>query len=253
MEMIPIREAMEKRHSVRSYLSTPIPQDVLAALRQAVKECASAAKMRIQLVTDEPQAFQGFMAHYGHFVGVRNYIAFVGQKDETLDERTGYYGEKLVLLAQQLGLSTCWVALTYRKKKCPAVVNPGEKLVCVIALGYGVSRGRPHNSRPATELSNLTAASPDWFRRGMEAVLLAPTAMNQQHFFFQQSGNTVEARSTGGPCSKIDLGIVKYHFELGAGTENFRWSDAPQPVSEKAAEAEAEEEAAVEAETEENA
>lgn len=253
MEMISIREAMETRHSVRSYLSAPIPQDILASLRQAVKECSSAAKMRIQLVTDEPQAFRGFMAHYGHFVGVQNYIAFVGQKDETLDERTGYYGEKLVLLAQQLGLNTCWVALTYSKKKCPVVINPGEKLVCVIALGYGVSRGRAHNTRPATELSNLTAASPEWFRSGMEAVLLAPTAMNQQHFYFQQSGSTVAARSTGGPCSRIDLGIAKYHFELGAGTEHFRWSDAPQPVSEETAEAEAETEAAVEAETEENA
>lgn len=44
MEMIPMREAMQQRHSVRSYLSTPIPQDVLTTLRQAVKECSSAAK-----------------------------------------------------------------------------------------------------------------------------------------------------------------------------------------------------------------
>mgnify|MGYP002673250912 FL=1 len=183
---------------------------------------------------------------------MRNYIAFVGQKDDTLDERTGYYGERLVLLAQQLGLNTCWVAATYRKKKCPAVVNPGEKLVCVIALGYGLWRGKPHVGRPATELSNLTAASPDWFRRGMEAVLLAPTARNQQRFFFQQSGDAVSVRSTGGSYSKIDLGIVKYHFELGAGAENFRWADAPQTVSEEAAIAEAETECAVEAETEEN-
>mgnify|MGYP003190614877 FL=1 len=252
MEMIPMREAMQQRHSVRSYLSTPIPQDVLTTLRQAVKECSSAAKMRIQLVTDEPEAFRGFLARRGHFVGVRNYIAFVGQKDDTLDERTGYYGERLVLLAQQLGLNTCWVAATYRKKKCPAVVNPGEKLVCVIALGYGLWRGKPHTGRPATELSNLTAASPDWFRCGMEAVLLAPTARNQQRFFFQQSGDAVSVRSTGGSYSKIDLGIVKHHFELGAGAENFRWADAPQPVSEEAAIAEAETECAVEAETEEN-
>jgi hypothetical protein len=24
--------------------------------------------------------------------------------------------------------------------------------------------------------------------------------------------------------SKMDLGIVKYHFELGAGKENFEWA-----------------------------
>lgn len=243
MQMLSVREAMEKRHSVRSYLSTPIPQDILLTLKQAVKEYASAAKMRIQLVTEEPDAFNGFLAHYGHFVGVRNYIAFVGQKDDTLDERTGYYGEKLVLLAQQLGLSSCWVALTFSKRKCPAVVNPGEKLVCVIALGYGVSRGRPHKNRPLEQVSNLTEASPAWFRSGMEAVMLAPTAMDQQRFFFRQDGDQVSARSTGGPCSKIDLGIVKCHFELGAGTESFRWADAPQPETPAAAEVPEQEEA----------
>lgn len=229
MEKLSIQEAMQQRHSVRSYLSTPIPQEILLELRQAVKEYSSAAKMRIQLVTDEPAAFGGFMAHYGHFVGVQNYITFVGQKDPTLDERAGYYGEKLVLLAQQLGLNSCWVALSYSKRKCPVVINPGEKLVCVIALGYGVSRGRPHSSRPVTAVSDLTAASADWFRRGMDAVLLAPTAMNQQHFFFKQLGDRVEARSTGGPCSKIDLGIAKCHFEIGAGVENFRWAEAGAP------------------------
>lgn len=241
MQMLSVREAMEKRHSVRSYLSTPIPQDILLTMKQAVKEYASAAKMRIQLVTDEPDAFKGLLAHYGHFVGVRNYIAFVGQKDDTLDERTGYYGEKLVLLAQQLGLSTCWVALTYSKRKCPAIVNPGEKLVCVIALGYGISRGSPHRNRPLEQVCNLTDASPGWFRSGMEAVMLAPTAMDQQRFFFRQEGDEVSVRSTGGPCSKIDLGIVKCHFELGAGTENFRWAGAPQSeVPEAASEPNAE-------------
>lgn len=83
-------------------------------------------KMRIQLVTDEPEAFRGFLARRGHFVGVRNYIAFVGQKDDTLDERTGYYGERLVLLAQQLGLNTCWVAATYRKKNAPPSSIPAR-------------------------------------------------------------------------------------------------------------------------------
>ncbi len=233
MELRSIQEAMESRHSVRSYLSTPIPQDITLTLRQTIKEYSTQARIRIQLVTDEPEAFSGFMAHYGHFVCVRNYITFVADKDGSQDELVGYYGEKLVLLAQQLGLSSCWVAASYRKRKCPVVVNPGEKLVCVIALGYGVSRGNAHKNRPLNQISNLEDASPMWFRSGMMAVLLAPTAMNQQRFFFRQEGDTVEARSTGGPYSKIDLGIAKYHFELGAGTKNFRWKeDAPDASAE---------------------
>lgn len=38
-----------------------------------------------------------------------------GQKADDLDERIGYYGEQLVLLAQALGLNTCWAGLSYRK------------------------------------------------------------------------------------------------------------------------------------------
>lgn len=68
------------------------------------------------------------MAKYGKFSGVRNYIACVGPASPDLDEKVGYYGEYLVLLAQSLGLNTCWVALTFSKGKTPCTVGPGEKL-----------------------------------------------------------------------------------------------------------------------------
>jgi len=58
----------------------------------------------------------------------------------------------------------------------------------------------------------------------VEAALLAPTAVNQQKFRFTLSDRTVKAEATGGFSSRVDLGIVKYHFERGAGTEHFRWA-----------------------------
>ena len=70
---------------------------------------------------------------------------------------------------------------------------------------------------------NAEAAPQDWFLRGIDAALLAPTAMNQQKFTFTCKGNQVSAKAGLGFYSKTDLGIVKYHFELGAGRENFRW------------------------------
>lgn len=217
------KSAMEKRHSVRSYLAKPIDAAELSALSASIKQYNRESGLRIQLVTNEAKAFSGFMAHYGNFSGVRNYIALVAPKIENRESVAGYYGEKLVLEAQALGLSTCWVALTYRKHKCPIIINPDDKLICVIAVGYGVSPGRAHKCRAAEDVSNLTATSPDWFRAGVAAALLAPTAINQQSFFLTQEENTVTLANKGGPCSKIDLGIVKLHFELGAGTENFSW------------------------------
>jgi hypothetical protein len=47
------------------------------------------------------------MAHYGKFIGVKNYIALVGPKSSVQEERLGYYGEQIVLKAQKLGLNTC--------------------------------------------------------------------------------------------------------------------------------------------------
>lgn len=187
--------------------------------------CNEAGGLNMKLVFDEPKAFSAFMARYGKFSGVRNYVVVAGKKADDLNERAGYWGEKFVLAAQSLGLNTCWVALTFGKgaAKKFAGIGRGEKLVCAVALGYGKTQGVPHKSRPLDEVVGAKGA-PEWFLRGAEAALLAPTAMNQQKFRFTLAGErAVRAERTGGFYSDIDLGIVKYHFEQGAGRENFDW------------------------------
>lgn len=216
-------EAMNARHSVRSYTAKPLPADVQQALQQEIAACNAESGLHIQLVLNEPKAFEGGLAHYGSFRGVNNYIALIGKKGAALDEACGYYGERLVLKAQQLGLNTCWVALTYKKIPSAFSVAPGEKLTVVISLGYGETQGVAHRSKPASAVSNLTERSPAWFARGVEAALLAPTAMNQQKFTLTAEGSKVTAKPGFGFYTKMDLGIVKYHFELGAGKENFQW------------------------------
>ena len=219
-----ILEAMKNRHSVRSYIDKLIDSEVLKALRAQIDTCNKESGLHIQLVTDEPNAFGGFMAHYGKFSGVKNYIALIGAKSADLHEKLGYYGERIVLKAQQLGLNTCWVALTFSKGKSKCTIGKGEKLVCVISLGYGATQGVAHKSKPMETLCRLDGTMPDWFKKGMEAALLAPTATNQQKFLFTLSGNIVKAEATGGFYSKMDLGIVKYHFEIGAGKDHFKWA-----------------------------
>lgn len=218
-----LMEAMQQRHSVRSYEDRPLDAQVLAALESEIAACNQEGHLHIQLVTQEPKAFDCFMAHYGKFSGVTNYIALVGSKSGDLEERCGYYGERLALKAQQLGLNTCWVAMSYKKVPGVIQVGKGEKLTVVLALGYGKTQGVAHNSKPLSAVSNLEPTSPNWFRSGVEAAMLAPTAMNQQKFTLTCQGNTVAAKAGAGFYTKLDLGIVKYHFELGAGKENFTW------------------------------
>ena len=221
-----VLEAMRARHSVRQYLDKPIPADVAAALRAEVEACNREGDLNIQLVTDEPGAFDCAMAKYGSFSGVCNYFVLVGPDDDGLEERAGYYGERLVILAQTLGLNTCWVGLTFSKKKARIQVGPGEKLALVIALGYGATQGAPHKDKPMEKLCQADGGMPDWFRRGMEYAMRAPTAINQQKFrFVLEPDGKVRAEALRGPFSRVDLGIVKYHFELGAGRKNFAWAE----------------------------
>ena len=214
---------LESRHSVREFLDKPLPSQAADALRAEIEACNRESGLHIQLVTDEPGAFDGFMAHYGKFSGVSNYIALIGKKGPDLQERIGYFGERLALRAQELGLNTCWVALTFSKRKCRAAVAPGEKLVCVLALGFGRTSGVPHRSKPAEQLCDPGQDPPAWFTEGVRWAMLAPTAMNQQKFFLARRGDRVRLTAGRGFYTRVDLGIVRYHFELGAGTDRFSW------------------------------
>ena len=218
-----IMQAMKNRHSVRQYTDKPLDGQIIKELQAEIDFCNKQSGLHIQLVTDEPKAFDSFMAHYGKFSGVTNYIALIGKKSSKLDELCGYYGEHLVLKAQQLGLNTCWVAMSYKKIPDAFEAKKDEKLTVVIALGYGQNQGVAHKSKSAESVSNINDNSPVWFRSGVEAALLAPTAMNQQKFTLTYENGKVSAAAGFGFYTKLDLGIVKYHFELGAGKENFLW------------------------------
>lgn len=217
-------EAVYARHSVRSFKDRAIEGKVRQDLIDYIRKCSEESKLHLELVLDEPTAFDSFMAHYGKFSNVKNYIVLAGKKDTDLEEKCGYYGEKIVLFAQTLGLNTCWVALTYNKGKAAAQLQPGEKLCLVIAIGYGETDGHPHKSKSKEQVMRTDTILPEWFLKGIDAALLAPTAVNQQKFVFTlKDKNTVTAKAGIGFYSKIDLGIAKCHFELGAGRDNFRW------------------------------
>ena len=219
-----LQEAIVARHSVRQYQERPIEASIINRIQEEVARCNEEGGLHIQLVVNEPKAFAGGMAKYGKFKGVGNYFAMIGPKGA--DEAIGYYGERLVLLAQTLGLNSCWVGLSFRKQPDQYQIADGEKLHCVIALGYGTTQGVLHPMRPMSQFVKVKGAMPEWFKKGVEAALLAPTAVNQQKFEFELvDDHTVAARSrfTLIGYGKMDLGIVKYHFEVAAGKESFAW------------------------------
>lgn len=212
-----IFEAIKARHSVRSYTDKEIEPEKTAELQRLIDEINAETGLHFQLVTDEPKGFSGMMAHYGSFSGVKNYFVLAGGAKR--DRDVGYYGEKLVLAAQMLGLNTCWVALTFNKRKAHYQLNKGEKLHVVISLGYGATQGREHKSKPVSEIAQLDG-TPDWFRSGIDAVMLAPTAVNQQKFRFSYEDGKVKSEAGSGFYTDMDLGIAQYHFDIGSGRLN---------------------------------
>lgn len=216
----------QKRHSVRRYIKKAIPSETLKKLKDEIKKVNSASKLDIQMVTGDSSAFDKFLIGMAYIKNCENYLVMIGNKSDDLEERVGYYGEYLVLFLQGLGLNTCWVAGTYNKSYVKANVVAGQKLVCLIAFGFGENCGTPHVGKGFSYIcKSIYNEIPTWFESGVDCALLAPTARNQQKFRFEfVEPNTVKAYTRPGRWTKIDLGIAKYHFELGAGKDNFVWA-----------------------------
>ncbi len=228
-------EAIRRRRSIRKYEDRALSAEDALALRREIDRLNALGGLHMQLVADERQAFRTFLA-YGKFEGVSDYIMVIGPKSDSLNYDAGYYGEQLVLFAERMGLGTCWVGLTYKKVKGAFEVSEGEQILCCIAVGYPAEEGRVHKSKRPDRVSNIGEDTPGWFAAGVEAALLAPTAVNQQKFrftYFPPAAEGEKARvkpqkefSIVG-YTKIDLGIAMCHFEIGAGPENFTWLDSP--------------------------
>ena len=110
------------------------------------------------------------------------------------------------------------------------MLDEGEKIASYIAIGYGETQGVGHKIKTVEQVSNASDITPSWLKKGVEAALLAPTAVNQQKFSFEyvgMSNNHHQVRAKKGfsmiGYTKMDLGIAKYHFEIGAGQVNFEW------------------------------
>ena len=218
-------QAIYARHAVRHYNGKPINSKDKKELNSFINKVNKESGLHIQLITNEPKAFGGKKAKICNFTGCVNYLAIVGPKSKQLKEKAGYFGEKIVLKAQQMGINSCWVALTFNKIKNTYKVNKGQKLALVVALGYGTTQGHKHLSKRFGQVVTNRERLPLWFVKGVKYALLAPTGVNKQGFKFTLlKDNKVKVKNRS-LCRDVDLGIIKYHFELGAGKENFEWAE----------------------------
>ncbi len=217
-------EAMARRHTVRAFIDRPLHAEIRAQLDERIDRLNEQHNVNMKLICDNAQAFNG-MLRVVLAKGVKNYIALAGPDDRTCDERIGRCSAELMLFAQTLGLNTWWVGGSFSKGKVADIVGiePGRHLAGIVAIGFGATQGKPHVSKTAAEVSAYEGDAPAWFEAGVAAALLAPTALNKQAFAITGAGDAVHIDYDRGAFAGVDLGIVKYHFQLGAGQENFSW------------------------------
>lgn len=207
-------EAIRARHSVRAYKDQKIAPETVKLLQAKIGELNEKGRLHLQLIEDSGNTYNKLLNKTMGLSSAPSVIACVGADSSDLEERVGYYGEQLVLYAQQLGLNTCWAGI-FNRKNLKAEIADGERLVISIAIGYGENPGRVRKSKKPEQVIAGSGEKPDWFYRGVELALLAPTAINQQKFEIAYENGTVVFRDKGGMFGKVDLGIVKYHFEVG--------------------------------------
>ena len=218
-----IKEAVKQRHMVRKFTDKPIPADLAELLNARISENNASHSLNLKLVTGNSDGIGG-MAKMLLTKTVHSYIVLAGKDRADLDEKLGYCGADLCLYAQTLGLNTWWVGGMFSGKGAMKHLETKDVRVNgVIAIGYGQTQGVPHKSKTAAEISQYNGAAPQWFLDGVEALLCAPTALNKQPYMVRGDGDRVSLTAGEGHFAGIDLGIGKYHFEVGAGKDNFRW------------------------------
>lgn len=223
-----LKSAIMERTSRRKYELDPVDGEVLERLEAACWECNRAGGLGIQIKIDDPDAFSGGKS-YGMFSGVYNYIAMICKKDDPDgDEKIGYYGESLVLLATRLGLGTCWVGGTYDQESLHIDIPEDEVLRLVIVFGYvkpkeslrerTIAKAVKRKSKEIKDMLNAYGMAPNWVVDGVRYAVKAPSAQNRQPVKFFCDGDAVNARvKEEHEFDMVDLGIAKFHFLVGAG------------------------------------
>lgn len=217
------KEAMQKRHMVRKYTDKPLSDEIIAKINERIELNNKTYNLNMKLMINNSKGVSSIMKLI-MAKGVNNFIILAGDVSGNLDERLGYSGADIMLYAQTLGLNTWWVGGTFNRSVSRYVDN--KKVTGIIAIGYGQTQGVPHKSKNVEDVSKYEGTIiPSWFISGVDGALLAPTALNKQDFMLIGNGNRVKIECSNGIFTGSNVGLIKYHFELGAGKGNFEWDN----------------------------
>lgn len=243
--MLPL-ELLQRRHSVRSFIDSPLPDKAAKALKAEISFiCSHEAGLHFQLIENDPAPFAGFKRSYGFFRNVRHYISAAIDTDfEHAEERAGFYAEEIVMKCVEMGLGTCFVGATFSRDSAQVQMRASWKLPFIVAIGEPLeSRTSPiarlttaiiHRKTPSVAIlydssKGLTieqaiARYPE-LPDALRALAAAPSAMNRRPVTISADDEHIYAtvKKMEG-FTPVDLGIAKFNIAAAIGGE-WEWGN----------------------------
>lgn len=247
--------AIMQRHSRRQFeAGKAVSPEIWQRLQMVARSFNPFPGVRIELARAGVETiFKGALGTYGKVKDAPAYMAIIADsRHPNFQEAAGYTAEGLILEATSMGLSTCWVAGFFNPyaaaKQFPLL--SGERILAVSPLGYGADTktleekmlsGFAHIQKrlPLNQMvSGLeTSRYPGWMPDALEAVRLAPSAMNRQPWRIYIESNSVLFSTSGGltdfnVSKRLDCGIAMLHFDVAARFHSvfgqWEFPDVPQ-------------------------
>lgn len=227
-------DALMRRKSRRLFDSEPLSESQLATLQSLEVEPLGLAPLRTHFVHRPgglDHVFRGVLGSYGKILGASALLAFTAAESDTWAAAVecGYVGEQFVLMAESLGLGSCWNGGMFGIKQLMGLVplGPNERVVSLVALG--TPKAGPDVLSRLTKLvfkrkdiaqiaSSALLGASGYIAGAVEAVRLAPSAINRQPWYLDISkeGGVVLTATKQGSLVPIDLGIAMLHFRTSA-------------------------------------
>lgn len=239
-------DIIKARTSCRSFDAKAIDKPTLQKLNEYIEQTNAQMNIKARFLVvakaDHAKKSTEKLGTYGMISGASSFIAGVANKGEDNALEFGYWFEKVVLFATDLGLGTCWLGGTFNRSDFSQKANLRDNEFMPIVSPVGFKKERPrvfdtlvraaagsNNRKPWSELffqenSSVALKENDPYRNPLEMVRLAPSASNKQPWRVIADKNGYHfyiCRTKGYPSAsfdvqKNDVGIAKCHFELCA-------------------------------------
>lgn len=242
-------EIIRKRGSCRSFARQAINSETTAQLNAYIDEInkeSAGLSIRYQLVDRQSEGGKPIekLGTYGVISGAQTFIAGIVAKSGANAVQFGYWFEKIILCATELGLATCWLGGSFNRADFgrKVMLSEQEFIPIVSPVGYAAEkRSVMENLVRSMAKSSTRLPFPDLFLTQdgparlspeaagqwavpLEMVQLGPSASNKQPWrvIMNESGfdfclaRTVGYASLGFDMQMNDIGIAMCHFELSA-------------------------------------